>query len=36
MAMSTVAIITHKTWLWYAAIGFGAVALGLAATAYVI
>ena len=36
IAMSTVAIITHKTWLWYAAIAFGALGLTLLGTAYAV
>ncbi|HXC56974.1 MAG TPA: DUF4337 domain-containing protein [Rhizomicrobium sp.] len=35
IAMSTVAIITHRAWLWYTAVGFGVVGLGLLASAYV-
>jgi len=34
IAMSTVAIITHKSWLWFSAAGFGAVGLGLLAWTY--
>jgi len=36
IAMSTVAIITHKTWLWYAAVAFGALGLTLLGTAYAL
>jgi hypothetical protein len=35
IAMSTVAIITRRHWLWYAATGFGAVGLVLLALAYI-
>jgi hypothetical protein len=35
IAMSTVAIITHRTWLWYAAAGFGVIGLALLGTAYI-
>jgi hypothetical protein len=35
IAMSTVAIITKRHWLWFAAMGFGAVGLVLLAAAYV-
>jgi len=34
IAMSTVAIITHRAWLWFAAVGFGAVGLALLGIAY--
>jgi hypothetical protein len=34
IAMSTVAIITRRHWLWYTATGFGAVGLVLLAAAY--
>jgi hypothetical protein len=34
IAMSTVAIITKRRWLWLAAMGFGAVGLVLLGTAY--
>jgi hypothetical protein len=34
IAMSTVAIITRRVWLWYAATAFGVGGLGLLATAY--
>ena len=34
IAMSTVAIITHRRWLWGTAVGFGVVGLGLLASAY--
>jgi len=34
IAMSTVAIITRRHWLWLSALGFGAVGLVLLATAY--
>jgi hypothetical protein len=34
IAMSTVAIITRRHWLWFTAIGFGAVGLVLLASAY--
>ena len=34
IAMSTVAIITHRAWLWYAAAGFGVIGLALLGTAY--
>jgi hypothetical protein len=36
IAMSTVAIITHKKWLWYAAATFGALGVALLGTAYVL
>lgn len=35
IAMSTVAIITHKSWLWLSAIGFGVVGLALLGAAYI-
>lgn len=34
IAMSTVAIITRRHWLWFTALGFGAVGLVLLASAY--
>jgi hypothetical protein len=34
IAMSTVAIITHRAWLWYTAVGFGVVGLALLALGY--
>ncbi|MEI9996183.1 MAG: DUF4337 family protein [Rhizomicrobium sp.] len=34
IALSTMAIITHRNWLWYTALGFGAVGLGLLGVAY--
>jgi hypothetical protein len=34
IAMSTVAIITKRGWLWFAAIGFGGIGLALLAAAY--
>ena len=34
IAMSTVAIITRRRWLWSAALGFGVVGLGLLGSAY--
>jgi len=36
IAMSTVAIITRRQWLWYAATAFGAGGLALLAAAYAI
>jgi hypothetical protein len=36
IAMSTVAIITHRTWLWYAATAFGVGGLGLLALSYLL
>jgi hypothetical protein len=36
IAMSTVAIITRKQWLWYAAAAFGALGLCLLGTAYIL
>jgi hypothetical protein len=36
IAMSTVAIITHRTWLWYAATAFGVGGLGLLGAAYLL
>ena len=35
IAMSTVAIITRRHWLWFTAVGFGAVGLILLSSAYV-
>ena len=35
IAMSTVAIITHRRWLWMGALAFGALGLGLLGAAYV-
>jgi hypothetical protein len=34
IAMSTVAIITRRHWLWFTALGFGVFGLGLLGTAY--
>ena len=34
IAMSTVAIITRRHWLWFSALAFGAVGLVLLASAY--
>ncbi len=36
IAMSTVAIITKRNWLWFAALGFGGVGLALLAAAYIV
>jgi hypothetical protein len=36
IAMSTVAIITRRHWLWLTALGFGVVGLGLLGAAYVV
>ncbi|HEX4159404.1 MAG TPA: DUF4337 family protein [Rhizomicrobium sp.] len=36
IAMSTVAIITKRQWLWYAATAFGVGGLGLLATSYLL
>ncbi len=36
IAMSTVAIITQKRWLWLAAVGFGAVGVVLLGTGYAV
>jgi hypothetical protein len=36
IAMSTVAIITRRHWLWFSALGFGAVGLVLLAAAYLV
>ncbi|HEV2560986.1 MAG TPA: DUF4337 family protein [Rhizomicrobium sp.] len=36
IAMSTVAIITRRHWLWFAATGFGALGLILLGTAYLV
>lgn len=35
IAMSTVAIITHRSWLWYAALSFGAIGLSLFGITYI-
>ena len=36
IAMSTVAIITRRHWLWFTALGFGTVGLALLAAAYLV
>ncbi|MEJ0027642.1 MAG: DUF4337 family protein [Rhizomicrobium sp.] len=36
IAMSTVAIITHKNWLWSAAMAFGAIGIALLGAAYAL
>ena len=36
IAMSTVAIITHRRWLWGTAVGFGVVGAALLASAYLV
>ena len=36
IAMSTVAIITRRHWLWFTALGFGTVGIALFAAAYVV
>jgi hypothetical protein len=36
IAMSTVAIITRRHWLWFTALGFGAVGVALLAAAYLV